>query len=176
MFLDGITKSLGGSNIRNCHLIASDRSGQVHRGPGLAYGDALLSSPWQWRMAAYEMGYAQACRDHRRAHQRQPGLVLRSFLNEQGFTYILGKGYYAFIHVGEWLQAQGLGGQRAAGPVPGRRARRGGGARGFLLALRRRVDPLLLRHPPRAHPGRSRAPAEGLKRLRRRCRAGARMQ
>jgi aspartate/methionine/tyrosine aminotransferase len=29
--------------------------------------------------------------------------VLKNFLDEQGLKYILGKGYYAFIHVGEWL-------------------------------------------------------------------------
>jgi aspartate/methionine/tyrosine aminotransferase len=33
--------------------------------------------------------------------------VLEAFLKELGFTYILGKGYYAFIHVGQWLQARG---------------------------------------------------------------------
>jgi aspartate aminotransferase len=33
--------------------------------------------------------------------------VLKAFLDEQGFTYILGKGYYAFIHVGEPLAAAG---------------------------------------------------------------------
>jgi aspartate/methionine/tyrosine aminotransferase len=28
-------------------------------------------------------------------------------LEENQLTYIIGKGYYAFIHVGEWLQARG---------------------------------------------------------------------
>ena len=32
---------------------------------------------------------------------------MKSFLDEHGFTYILGKGYYAFIHVGKWLEAHG---------------------------------------------------------------------
>jgi aspartate/methionine/tyrosine aminotransferase len=39
MFLDGITKSLGGSNIRNCHLLADD---QVHRGARFAHGHAIV--------------------------------------------------------------------------------------------------------------------------------------
>ncbi len=33
MFLDGITKSLGASNIRNCHLIASRGGDQIYRCP-----------------------------------------------------------------------------------------------------------------------------------------------
>jgi len=32
---------------------------------------------------------------------------LRRFLDENGFKYILGKGYYAFIHMGGWLQKRG---------------------------------------------------------------------
>ena len=32
---------------------------------------------------------------------------LRNFLTEHGFTYIMGKGYYAFIHVGSWLAGHG---------------------------------------------------------------------
>jgi aspartate/methionine/tyrosine aminotransferase len=57
-------------------------------------------------MAAYEMGYSQACRpivEPTNASRK----VLKALLEEHGFTYILGKGYYAFIHVGEWLQARG---------------------------------------------------------------------
>ena len=42
MFLDGITKSLGGSNIRNCHLIASRRGDQVHRLTRFARGDPVV--------------------------------------------------------------------------------------------------------------------------------------
>ncbi len=33
--------------------------------------------------------------------------VLEAFLKENDFKYIIGKGYYAFIHVGEWLKAKG---------------------------------------------------------------------
>ena len=44
MFLDGITKSLGAPNIRNCHLIASEEVIKfiVARA---AYGDAILYLP-----------------------------------------------------------------------------------------------------------------------------------
>ena len=33
--------------------------------------------------------------------------MLKAFLDEHGFTYIIGKGYYAFIHIGKWLESRG---------------------------------------------------------------------
>ena len=33
--------------------------------------------------------------------------VLKAFLEKNGFKYIIGKGYYAFINVSKWLQAKG---------------------------------------------------------------------
>jgi aspartate aminotransferase len=105
MFLDGITKSLGASNIRNCHLIASEEvvkfsvARASHTVMPTFYSLAVA-------MAAYEMGYSQACRsivDPTNASR----IVLKDFLDKQGFTSILGKGYYAFIHVGKWLEGRG---------------------------------------------------------------------
>jgi aspartate/methionine/tyrosine aminotransferase len=52
------------------------------------------------------MGYAKASRsivEPTNASRK----VLEAYLDEHHFTYILGKGYYAFIHVGEWLEACG---------------------------------------------------------------------
>jgi aspartate/methionine/tyrosine aminotransferase len=57
-------------------------------------------------MAAYEAGYAVACRsivEPTNASRK----VLKDYLSRSGFRYILGKGYYAFIHVGQWLQSAG---------------------------------------------------------------------
>jgi aspartate/methionine/tyrosine aminotransferase len=57
-------------------------------------------------MAAYEIGYAEAARtiiEPTNASRK----VLQAFLEGHGFTYILGKGYYAFIHVGKWLEKAG---------------------------------------------------------------------
>jgi aspartate aminotransferase len=105
IFLDGITKSLGASNIRNCHLIADEKVIQFitarasHSVIPSFYSQAVA-------MAAYEMGYAEACRsivEPTNASRK----VLKEFLDRHGFTYILGKGYYAFIHVGKWLEARG---------------------------------------------------------------------
>jgi aspartate aminotransferase len=105
IFLDGLTKSLGSSNARNCHLIASQELVKfiVSRA-----SHSVIPSffPQAVAMAAYEMGYSQACRsivEPTNASRK----VLKALLEEHGFTYILGKGYYAFIHIGGWLQACG---------------------------------------------------------------------
>jgi len=101
IFLDGLTKSLGGSNIRNAHLIASEDVIQFivarasHSVIPAFYGQAVA-------MAAYEMGYAEAIRTINEPTNASRK-VLNSFLDQHGFKYVLGKGYYAFIHVGPWL-------------------------------------------------------------------------
>lgn len=106
MFLDGITKSLGASNVRNCHLIASDEvvSFIVARA-----SHTVIPSFYSLAVAiaAYEMGYANACKSIVEPTNASR-VVLRKFLEENKFTYILGKGYYAFIHVGKWIQEPGL--------------------------------------------------------------------
>ena len=103
--LDGLTKSLGGSNLRSAHLITSERVAKFitarasHNIIPPFYGIAVA-------MAAYEMGYKKASRsivEPTNASRK----VLASFLKENGFKYIIGKGYYAFIHVGEWLKTKG---------------------------------------------------------------------
>ena len=105
IFLDGITKSLGGSNIRNAHLVASEEvvkfivARASHSVIPAFFGQAVA-------MAAYEMGYAQASQTIS-GPTNASRKVLKSFLDEHGFKYILGKGYYAFIHVGDWLKSRG---------------------------------------------------------------------
>jgi aspartate/methionine/tyrosine aminotransferase len=57
-------------------------------------------------MAAYEMGYGEACKiiiEPTNASRK----VLKSLLETHGFQYIIGKGYYAFINVGEFIKAKG---------------------------------------------------------------------
>ncbi len=105
MFLDGLTKSLGGSNVRNCHLIASEA---VVKFTVARASHAIIPSFYSLAvaMAAYEMGYEKATRgivEPTNASRR----VLKDFLDEHNFQYILGKGYYAFINVGPWLKAKG---------------------------------------------------------------------
>lgn len=57
-------------------------------------------------MAAYEHGYERAAAtiiEPTNASRE----ILKTYLDENGFTYIIGKGYYAFIDVGPWLEKRG---------------------------------------------------------------------
>jgi aspartate/methionine/tyrosine aminotransferase len=105
IILDGLTKSLGASNIRNAHLIASEDvikfivSRASHSVIPSFYSLAVA-------MAAYETGFANAARtiiEPTNASRK----ALKRFMDEKQLTYILGDGYYAFIHVGEWLARRG---------------------------------------------------------------------
>ena len=105
IFLDGLTKSLGASNIRNAHLIADEQVIQfiVSRA---SHGVIPSFYSLAVAMAAYEIGFANAARTIIEP-TNQSRKALQAFLEEQRFTHILGKGYYAFIHVGEWLKRRG---------------------------------------------------------------------
>lgn len=105
MFLDGITKSLGASNIRCCHLVASE---EVIKFIVARASHTVMPSFYSLAVAqaAYEMGYAEASRsivEPTNASRK----VLKRFLEDYGLTHIIGKGYYAFVHVGDWLQKKG---------------------------------------------------------------------
>jgi aspartate/methionine/tyrosine aminotransferase len=57
-------------------------------------------------MAAYEMGYAEASKtivEPTNASRK----VLKGLLEASGLPHIIGKGYYAFINVGEFIKAKG---------------------------------------------------------------------
>jgi len=105
MFLDGLTKSLGASNIRNCHLIASEEAikftvARASHGVIPSFYSLAVA------MAAYEMGYENAAKSIIQP-TNESRIVLKRFLDENRYKYILGKGYYAFIHVGEAVQSKG---------------------------------------------------------------------
>ena len=105
MFLDGITKSLGGSNIRNCHLIASE---DVVKFTTARASHTVIPTYFSLAvaMAAYEMGYAQAAKtivEPANASRK----VLKAALERAEFEHIIGKWYYAFVNVGEYIQAKG---------------------------------------------------------------------
>lgn len=105
IFMDGITKSLGASNIRNAHLIASE---EVIRFIVARASHTVIPSYFSLAVAraAYEMGYAKASRTIIGPTNASRKL-LKDFLDRHDFTYILGKGYYAFIKVSRWLKARG---------------------------------------------------------------------
>jgi len=105
MFLDGITKSLGGSNIRNCHLLADE---SVVKFIVARASHTVMPSFFSLAvaMAAYEMGYAHASRPIVEPTNASR-TVLKGLLHKSGLQHILGQGYYAFINVGEFIQAKG---------------------------------------------------------------------
>ena len=105
MFLDGITKSLGGSNIRNCHLMADEAvikfiTARASHGVIPSFYSLAVA------MAAYEIGYAEAAKTIIEPTNASR-LVLKKLLAEGRLQHILGKGYYAFINVGEFIKAKG---------------------------------------------------------------------
>lgn len=105
MFLDGITKSLGGSNIRNCHLIADENVIKfiVARG---SHGVIPPFYSLAVAMAAYEMGYNEAAKTIIEPTNASR-VALKALLQKREFEHIIGKGYYAFINVGEYIKAKG---------------------------------------------------------------------
>jgi aspartate aminotransferase len=105
MFLDGITKSLGGSNIRNCHLIA-DESVLKFITARASHGVIPSFFSLAVAMAAYEMGFTEAAKTIIEPTNASR-VVLKKLLAESGMQHIIGKGYYAFMNVGEYIKAKG---------------------------------------------------------------------
>jgi len=105
MFLDGLTKSLGASNIRNCHLIADEAvikfiTARASHGVIPSFYSLAVA------MAAYEMGFSQAVKPIVEPTNASR-IVLKKLLAESGMQHIIGKGYYAFVNVGEFIMAKG---------------------------------------------------------------------
>ena len=102
IFLDGITKSLGASNIRSAHLLAGAdvikhvTSISSHGVVPSFYAQAVA-------IAAYENDFAQAAQPILEPirHSRN---VLRTELTNIGFDFIMGDGYYAFINLTPYIE------------------------------------------------------------------------
>jgi aspartate/methionine/tyrosine aminotransferase len=105
MVLDGITKTLGGSNIRNCHLLAD---ADVVKTIVAQASHTVIPSFFSLAvaMAAYEKGIKVAS-EPIAAPTRASRAWLRSFLKEKQLTHIIGQGYYAFIKVADALKGKG---------------------------------------------------------------------
>jgi len=105
IFLDGLSKSLGASNIRSCHLVASKAvcksiiSPASHNVIPSFFAQAVA-------IAAYQKGFAEAASTiiQPTSKSRQ---VLRDALESESIPHIIGDGYYAFIDVSEYIQAGG---------------------------------------------------------------------
>jgi aspartate/methionine/tyrosine aminotransferase len=107
IFLDGLTKSLGASNVRNAHLVASTEvvnfivSRASHGVVPNFYGQAVA-------IAAYEMGFRNAAKPLIDPINESRKLV-RKFLAEKGYRAVIGDGgYYAFIDCARAIQNGGL--------------------------------------------------------------------
>jgi len=105
IIMDGITKSLGGSNIRNCHLIADDR---VIKYIVAKASHAVIPTYYSLAVAmvAYKMGYSNAIKQIVEP-TNESRKILEPLMKEAGLKYIIGKGYYTFINVAEFLRAKG---------------------------------------------------------------------
>ncbi len=105
MFLDGLTKSLGASNIRSAQLLAGKAvvdhivSQASHGVVPSFFGQAVA-------IAAYQQGFGEAARSivEPCAQSRQ---VMKRMLQDSGLPHVLGDGYYAFIDVTRYIEAAG---------------------------------------------------------------------
>ncbi|MCC6801353.1 MAG: pyridoxal phosphate-dependent aminotransferase [Anaerolineae bacterium] len=108
MVLDGLTKSLGASNIRSAHLLAGKQVvkyivSQASHGVVPSYfGQAVA-------IAAYQMGYEEAAAPII-LPTRESRKVLRGALEANGARFVMGDGYYAFIDCTPYIEAGGLSG------------------------------------------------------------------
>ena len=113
IILDGITKSLGASNIRNAHLLASRSvvsfiQGRASHGVIPSFHSQAVAT------AAYRMGFERASAPIVEPTNRSRK-VLRKILEERGIRHVIGQGYYAFIDIGPWLDRTGLADSAALG-------------------------------------------------------------
>ncbi len=104
--LDGITKSLGASNIRNAHLVASTRVVKFIQSRA-SHGVIPSFHSQAVAIAAYRMGFDRAAATIIEPTNASRG-VLGRFLAGRGIRHVLGKGYYAFLDVGRFIEAAGL--------------------------------------------------------------------
>jgi aspartate/methionine/tyrosine aminotransferase len=107
IFLDGLTKSLGASNIRSAQIVAGKKvvsyivSQASHGVIPSFYAQAVA-------IAAYEMGFAKAAASIIEP-TKQSRANLRQFLSGKDTPFIMGDGYYAFIDCTRYIEAGNLG-------------------------------------------------------------------
>ncbi len=101
--LDGLTKSLGASNVRSAHLLAGKAivkhiTSQASHGVIPAFYSQAVA------IAAYEQGFAEAAASII-GPTSQSRRVLREALQREGIRHIMGDGYYAFIDCTPYIEA-----------------------------------------------------------------------
>ncbi len=115
IFLDGITKSLGASNIRNAHLLASERVVRFIQSRA-SHGVIPSFHSQAVAVAAYREGFDRAA-ESLIGPTNESRRVLSPLLAEWGIRHILGQGYYAFLDVGPWIDRAGMEDGAALGTV-----------------------------------------------------------
>jgi aspartate/methionine/tyrosine aminotransferase len=104
MIMDGITKSMGASNVRHAHLLADETvikfiNARASHGVIPAFHGQAVA------MAAFEKGF-RAAADNVVTPTNTSREIVRRFLTNHGYRFILGDGgYYAFINVERWMRA-----------------------------------------------------------------------
>ncbi len=113
--LDGITKSLGASNVRNAHLVASTSLVRFIQSRA-SHGVIPSFHSQAVAIAAYRMGFERAAAGivGPTSASRE---VVATFVGRRGIGHVLGDGYYAFLDVGPWLDRAGLADSAALGAV-----------------------------------------------------------
>lgn len=106
IIMDGITKSLGASNIRSAHLLAS-KPVVKHISSNASHGVVPSFYAQAVAIAAYEMGFAEAAKSIIEPTS-QSRKVLRAALEQSGVPFIMGDGYYAFIDLTRYINASDL--------------------------------------------------------------------
>jgi aspartate aminotransferase len=109
MFLDGLTKSLGASNIRSAQLVAGTKVGK-HIVSSASHGILPSFYAQAVAIAAYEGDFAKAAATIIEP-TRQSRRVLRGALEQSGVRFVMGDGYYAFIDLTKYIE----GGKRPDG-------------------------------------------------------------
>ncbi|MEL6271119.1 MAG: pyridoxal phosphate-dependent aminotransferase, partial [Chloroflexota bacterium] len=105
IFIDGITKSLGGSNIRSAQIVAG-KDVIKHISSQASHGVIPSFFAQAVAIAAYEKGFGEAAKPVIEACSASRK-VLKAKLDEHGVRYIIGDGYYAFIDVEKYVTAGG---------------------------------------------------------------------
>ncbi len=105
IFLDGITKSLGGSNVRSAQLVASravckNIVGQASHGVLPSFFAQAVA------ISAYQQGFETAAQTIIKPTS-ESRKILRKALEAENIPHIIGDGYYAFINVSEYIEAGG---------------------------------------------------------------------
>ena len=103
MFLDGITKSLGASNIRSAHLVAN-KDIIKHINSQASHGVIPSFYAQAVAIAAYEMGFENAIKSTIEPTS-QSRKTLRTALEKEGVPFIMGDGYYAFIDCTKFVES-----------------------------------------------------------------------